>query len=286
MIPYDFDYYRPSEPEEAVQLFHQLDQQGKQPMYFNGGTEIITLGRMNQLVTGAVIDVKSIAACQAWEEQPQKDWRIGSAVTLSHLQDSKRFPLLSEVAGNIADRTSRNKITLGGNLCSWLIYREAVLPLLLTECRLQIAGRQGIRSVSIQDVFDRRLHLQPGELLVDAVIDMVYFSLPYKAVKMRKQATIDYPLVSVAAIQTDHGIRAAFSGLCAFPFRSKVMEEQLNRSDLSIESRAERALDNVPSPVLNDIKGSAEYRSWVTRTVLMEILAEWEGEANGNTPEQ
>lgn len=36
MLPFDFDYYRPKTLKEAVDLFQYLEQQGKQPFYFNG----------------------------------------------------------------------------------------------------------------------------------------------------------------------------------------------------------------------------------------------------------
>jgi CO/xanthine dehydrogenase FAD-binding subunit len=39
-------------------------------------------------------------------------------------------------------------------------------------------------------------------------------------VKKRKVSAIDYPLVTVAALLTNSGTRVAFSGVCAFPFRS------------------------------------------------------------------
>ena len=41
MIPFDFDYDRPSSVQLAVHTFQSLQKQGKNPIYFGGGTEII-----------------------------------------------------------------------------------------------------------------------------------------------------------------------------------------------------------------------------------------------------
>ena len=60
MIPYDFEYHRPTTLSEALQLYESLDKGGKQPMYYSGGTEMITLARLNLIQTKAVIDIKAI----------------------------------------------------------------------------------------------------------------------------------------------------------------------------------------------------------------------------------
>ncbi len=58
MIPYNFEYYQPVTALEGVRLFHDLALQGKEPMYYAGGTEIITMGRTLPVQPRAVIDIK------------------------------------------------------------------------------------------------------------------------------------------------------------------------------------------------------------------------------------
>ncbi|RYD04887.1 hypothetical protein N752_11925 [Desulforamulus aquiferis] len=72
MITYDFEYYKPSSIHEAVSLFQSLDQQGKEPMYLSGGTEIITLGRVNRIKTGAIIDIKGTPECLVLKREAGK----------------------------------------------------------------------------------------------------------------------------------------------------------------------------------------------------------------------
>jgi CO/xanthine dehydrogenase FAD-binding subunit len=277
MISYDFEYYQPTTIYEAIALFGQLDSQDKNPHYFSGGTEIITLGRINQVVTGAVIDLKHIPECRVLAIREQKVI-LGSALTLSELYDSRVFPLLGETGAGIADRTSRNKITFGGNICGQFIYREAVLPILLTDSEVQIAGTGGFRQAPIARMFDRSLQLGKGEFLVQTITDLSYTSMPYVTVKKRKVAAIDYPLVTVAALRTNSGIRVAFSGVCAYPFRSAAVEVILNRRELPLKARIDQAVEQFPAQILDDIKGSSAYREHVLKLTLDDVLRVLGGE--------
>ncbi|ALS24110.1 MULTISPECIES: FAD binding domain-containing protein [Paenibacillus] len=279
MIPYNFEYYQPVTALEGVRLFHDLALQGKEPMYYAGGTEIITMGRTLPVQPRAVIDIKKIPECTILAVQDQK-LVLGSALSLSRLHDSLAFPLLGETAAGVADRTSRNKITLGGNICSRLMYRETVLPLLLTDSEVRIAGPAGWKQVSIHQVFHGQLQLEKGEFLVHSLTDSSYIGMPYAAVKKRKVSDIGYPLLTVAAIRTNAMIRVAFSGVCAFPFRSPMMEDALNRRELPLRLRIEQALVHLPAPILDDFNGSAAYREWVLKHTLLDTILSLEGESH------
>lgn len=276
MIPFDFEYYRPRSIKEAICLFHQLDAEGKIPLYYGGGTEIITMGRLQQIITKAVIDLKGIPECNVYIRDDQK-LTLGSTLTLTEVQETKVFPLLGETAGRVADHTTRNKITLGGNIVGKIIYREAVLPFLLADSTFVIAGREGVKHIPAQQAFIEKLQLQKGEFLIQIITEQKYVGLPYYSVKKRQLEKIDYPLVTVAALKSDDSIRIAFSGLCAFPFRSFAMEAVLNDWDIPVEKRIERALFHIPGLILEDIRGSRAYRIFVLKYVLYDILIKLEG---------
>jgi CO/xanthine dehydrogenase FAD-binding subunit len=275
MIPYDFEYYRPATAMEAVRLFWALEEQGKSPLYYAGGTEIITFGRLNLVKTAAVIDIKDIPECQALGFA-QNDLLLGAGLSLTKLEEANPFPLLSKTAGEVADRTARNKITLGGNICGQIFYREAVLPFLLADSHVVLAVRNGMKRFSIHEVFKGNLRLNKGEFLMYLLTDRSYLALPYISKKIRKQWETGYPLITAAALRKDDRLRVAFSGLCPFPFRSIELEEALNERLVPVETRVEQALRRLPFPILNDIEGSSEYRIFVLRNLLIDILSELE----------
>jgi len=147
-----------------------------------------------------------------------------------------------------------------------------VLPLLLTDSEVAVAGPGGVRRSPIGRLFDREMRLGRGEFVVQFAVPSSYRALPYAHVKRRKASDIDYPLVTVAALATGEGIRYAFSGLCAFPFRSEAVERALNERGQPPEERIRRAAGLLPAPIISDIKASAEYRELVWRITLVDIM--------------
>ncbi|MBP1915809.1 CO/xanthine dehydrogenase FAD-binding subunit [Lederbergia galactosidilyticus] len=280
MISYDFAYYESASIAEATSLFVDLDQQGKSPLFFSGGTEIITLGRLNLVKTGAVIDIKGILECNMMELN-EDTLIIGAAKTLTDIEEMNLFPLLSKTVREIADRTARNKITVGGNICGQIFYREAVLPFLLADSQMVIAGSQGITTVPIGEVFNEQLLLNRGEFLVQIKTNRRYIEMPFISVKRRRQWNTGYPLITVAVLKVEEKLRVAISGLTHFPFRASQIEDFLNRVELTYEERIELALSRLDVPVLDDTEGSSGYRLFVLKNTLYDILRELGGEENG-----
>ncbi|QQZ09333.1 FAD binding domain-containing protein [Heyndrickxia vini] len=270
------EYVKSNSITEAVQAYGSFSSQGKTPTYYAGGTEINSLLRLNKMQTNALIDIKGIPECSVLEYKNQK-LIIGSAVTLSQLVEWEIFPLLSKTLRHLADHTSRNQITIGGSICSQMIYREAILPVLLTNSKVVIAGKSGFQMKPIHEVFHSKLQLEDGEFLVQIIIDGSYLHSPYVHFKRTRQGKIDYPLITVTALKREEQLRFAFSGLCDAPLRSLPVEEAMNNKKVCYEERVNMAMNQISSLVLNDFQGSAEFRQFVLKGLLMRTLEELEG---------
>lgn len=275
MIAHDFLYCRPDTLQEAADAFAQLNAEGLSPVYYGGGSEIITMCRAGSIRPGAVIDLKRIPECLVLEAYPEK-LILGAAVTLNSIKESRIFPLLGKACGRVADHTNQCRITLGGNLCGTIIYRETSLPLLLADADIMLFGPQGIRTVPFSDVFRQRMQLFPGEFAVQIHVPAWALNTRYFHIKKTAQEKIDYPLVNVTAMEKDGFLRIAFSGVCPFPFRSIPMEQALNDNNVSREDRVTSAVKLVPSSPLTDVEGSGDYRLFVLRQTLLNLLEEWE----------
>lgn len=271
MIPFDFEYYKPYSMLEALDTFHLLNTQGKEPLYYGGGTEIITMARRAHIFTEAVIDIKGIPECNTFNVQNGK-LVIGAAITLTQLEESNIFPLLGRAARKVADHTVRNRLTIGGNICGKITFREAVLPFLLSDSTVVLAGQRGIRKVPINQIFRKTLNLEHGEFFVQLVSDLDYSQLPFRSIKKTKQEKSAYPLISIDALKMDGQIRLAFSGVCPFPFRSSTIEQILNDKNIPLELRINKALTSLPAPINNNIEASAEYREFVLKNTLTDTL--------------
>lgn len=276
MLPFNFRYFKPDSAQEAVGLFERVRKEGEVPYYFSGGTELITLGRIGLDYADAVIDLKGLPGYEGIFAH-DKYLVIGGGTTLTAISEHPSFPLLSKTVSQIADRTSRNKITLAGNICAKIFYREAVLPLLLSDCVVGIIGPEGLSYKPIETVFNRNILLADGQYVYTILIEKEFLSLPYYTRKRRKQWDVGYPLITVAALKKDGKVRMAVSGLCPFPFRSAEMESLLNEQAGSAEDKAEKAMSALPSPILDDVEGSSEFRLYVLKNMMADAIRELEG---------
>lgn len=276
MIPFDFEYYKPETVEEAVKLYSDLKDRGKKPLYYGGGTEIISMARAFNIYTDAVIDIKGIPECNIQELRDEK-LIISSAVTLTQIAEADLFPLLSLAVQRIADHTIQDKITLGGNIAGTIIYKEAVLPLLISNSEMVIAGSGGRRQVQLKDIFSKKIKLDAGEFIVNVSIEKKYLSMPYLHAKRTKSDKIDYPLITLAALKDNDRINIAFSGVCRFPFRSSSIEDYLNDINSSDNLKINNIIDNMPDVILSDLSGSADFRKFMLQKMLAEVLERLEG---------
>ncbi|XRG79431.1 FAD binding domain-containing protein [Rossellomorea sp. GAMAL-10_SWC] len=276
MLSSNIEYYKPMTIKEALETFYFLKAKNKRPIYYAGGTEIITLGRLNLVETDALIDIKDLKECQLFELN--ESYLIsGAVISLTDIEEKNLFPLLSEASMGIADRTARNKITLGGNLCGQIFYREAILPFLLCDSQVVVAGYNGVEAFPIEHIFNQNLQLQDGQILIQLLTEKKYINLPYMSIKKRQQWDTGYPLLTIASIKSDNQLRFAYSGLCPFPFRSKQMEAELNNMSSGVEERIQKAIQFIPGEILDDVEGSKEYRLFVLKNTIEEILIEMEG---------
>lgn len=218
MLAYDFDYYLPDSLQEAMDIYTFVQDQGKKPFYYGGGTEIISMSRVFNIRADALIDIKNIPDCSGIGTDGSR-LIFGAASTLSAIQEEDLFPLLSLAASRIADHTIQCKLTLGGNLAGSIIYHETLLPLLLSDSIIEIFGPMGSRSVPIADVLSNGKKLAPGELIVKVSVDKQITNLSYFHIKKSKTEKIGYPLISLCALYQDGELCLAASGLCEHPFR-------------------------------------------------------------------
>jgi CO/xanthine dehydrogenase FAD-binding subunit len=275
MIPFDFEYHLPQTAEEAVSFFTRLDSEEKKPLYYAGGTEIITFCRQQKLTPGALVDLKKIPETNVFERN--SDHLIfGANLSLSRIADENHYPLLALIAKQIADRTVRNRLTLGGNCCGQLPYREALLPFLLTDAEVVLAGPEGRRTERMTTLFDKRIKLMKGELLLQFKIPEAKLELPFHTRRRVKQGPVDYPLYHLGCIREDQELKLAVAGLCAFTFRSSDLEQVLNDRALNSSEAIRTMIAKLPGDIRTDQRGSAAFRKALFEKDLEQLLTEME----------
>lgn len=271
MIPFDLQYYLPGEIDEAISLFNELDRSGKEPLYYSGGTEIIALCRQQKIRPGALIDLKGLETTRNFEVSENRAY-FGANLTLNQLSEQEHFPMLAHIARRVADHTIRNRLTLGGNICGRLPYREMILAFLLLDTEAIIAGPEGTCREPLKNLFNKRLQLKKGEFLMQLAVPRDQLTWPFLSKRREKHGPVDYPLFHMAALFMKGQIKLAVSGLCAFPFCSDKLDNLAGDGSLTIAERVEHSLDYLPGTVRDDHLGSAAYRRALWRQDLAAIL--------------
>lgn len=277
MIGFNFDYYECDTIEEAVNLFARLSLVGKRVLYFSGGTEIITFADRDTIQFDAVIAINKIPELKVFTLDNDFLY-IGAANILSFIADTHIFPLLSESCPFVADHTSRNKITIGGNLCGEIPYKNAVLPFFISDTTVIIANQQGVRNEPFLEVYNNGLHLQSGDLIIQFAVPKKNLNVPYYTKKVRKIGEFGYPLIGLSLVKDNGKINAAFSAVCKNAFRSFRVENALNDYTVPLRTRVDRAIENIPCRIESNIQGSAPYRKFVLKQQLIEALTLLEGD--------
>lgn len=271
MIAFEFTFYSPTTVEEAVQLYQTAKSEGLVPMYFSGGTEFISRARRNEIHADVVINMKEIRACQSLSLD-ENTLTIGAANTLTTLIDRNFFPLLSVVARSIATKTARNKITIGGNIMSNLPYKEALLPFLLSDSDVVIAGEDGLKQVNIQELYADGFKMKDGEFLLQIITPNKALESPFYHKKSTRQSRVNYPLVTATSLFIEDEMRIAVSGISEQPIRNKEMERIAQDSSKDKTTKLKRMIEQLSEQMIDNVEGSAAYRSFVLEGMLENIL--------------
>ncbi len=265
MILEDVRYYQPETIREAVDAYREAAAEGLSVHYMGGGTEITTHARDGKLAPGALIDIKRIPEANGIS-RGSGVIRFGAAVTLTRIADSGDVPLLSATARRIADRTTRNSITLGGNIAGMLPYREAVLAFLIYGGTFEVTGPEGTRTAAARELFDRRVRLEDGEFIVALSIPESASTAPWYYTRRERDGRVDYPLVTFAAGLVRDAVAFAVAGAFLAPIAFSVPAAGVTRDVVVNELKA------LGLKYRTDMRGSAEYRRALTERACRDAL--------------
>ena len=263
MIPFDIEYARPSSAEEAAALFQEATEAGRSVRYLSGGTELVTMARDGKMTFDILIDLKSIPETTALDDA---EGTYGACRRLSELTDGSSVSLIRDAARGVADRTVRNSITLGGNVCGMLPYRETLLPFLLFDGTATLVGPRGRRSAALREIFDKRLRLETGEFLLSLHARENVQSARYFYRRRTRGPRVDYPLVTLCMARLGDEYRLAVGGAFGYPVRDSGVEQTVTtgaataRDQATRERLAAEAAEAYQDNFWSDLRGSADYR--------------------------
>lgn len=233
--------YRP----QTITELNEILETNQGSLYYSGGTEIMADYRQGKINQATWIDIKQLE-----DTRELTDDTVGSCIFLNELTKPR---MLVEVSRGIADQTIRNHLTLGGNICGKLPYREAVLPLLALDAEVSILSGGEVLREKLRDRFDKFLRLKPGEVVLQFHFDTA--DKPYRYHRYTTSGSVDYPILTYLAVKVEGGYFIGLSGYGSVP--QYAVFSDWNEAEIL----------NTFTAVTND-RASAEYRKRILQVEL------------------
>lgn len=238
MFPAQFEYHRPQTIEEALSLLKEFGDDAK---LMAGGHSLIPSMKLRLLEPQHLIDLGGIAVLKGIQISGDTI-RVAAATTHYEVESSAEakatLPLLSEVAGQIADPQVRNRGTIGGSLANSDPAADWPATAIALDAGFICKSAAGERSVPAAEWFQGLFTtaLEEAEILT---------SLMFKKLPPRTAATylkLQHPASRFAVVGVSAAVTTDDSGKC---IKARIGITGVN-THASRAAKTEQALEGNP----------------------------------------
>jgi carbon-monoxide dehydrogenase medium subunit len=281
MLP-PFEIHQPATSAEAALL---RSVHGDSAVLYAGGTELLLAMKEGLGSFEHLIDVKTIVGLDGLTLDAGGALAIGATVTHRQVERSplirERFPLLAEMARQVANARVRAVGTLGGNLCFGEPHSDPPTALLVHDAAVTLHRAADHRRLSLADFVVGPYETALGEDEILTSVDVP--PLPARAFgAYLKFGMHERPTVAVAALlvvdeRATHVTEARVAVGCVGPVATRLpaLESQLSgvaiaalQNGFAAAGSAGTALDAV-----SDLHGSAAYKRHLASVLVKRALA-------------
>lgn len=267
---YEFSYTAPSTVEN---LFDVLSEHSDEVMVLAGGTDLLPNIRNGIYKPKIVADIKKIAGFDRIDYDEKEGLSIRAAASISDLLRNpyvqEHYPLLIACARDLGSYQIRNRATVIGNIVNASPCADMAPALLCLEATVDIASREGIRSIPIRDFFlgVKKTVLKKNEIVVRIAVPVEKRGMRGSYKKLKRIQGHDLGIVGVALAIDAIGIRIAVSSAAPTPVVTSLLP-----LDIPIEDAVQSVL-NIIAPI-SDVRCTKEYRQFMAGVFTRELLKE------------
>lgn len=280
MIPGKFSYHAPASVSEAIAL---LGEYGEDAKVLAGGQSLIPLMRFRLAQPGHLVDINRIDGL-SYVRADDNGLRIGALAREADLEAepavAQGYPLLADAIAVIADPLVRNLATVCGNIAHADPANDHPAVMLAYRAEVVAEGPNGRRTIPIDDFFVDTFvtALTPDEVLVELRIPAPTPGSGGAYQKLERKVG-DYAIAGVAVqLQLNDAGEVTRAGigltnLGPMPIRAVATESALVGhipDEETLAAAADLAV-GATDPV-GDLRGPAEYKRAVTRTLTLRAL--------------
>jgi len=281
LIPYAFEYASPSSLSEAIGL---LKSKGEGAKVLAGGQSLIPLLKLRLASPTVLIDINRIEGLGYIREEGGF-LKIGALVRMAEVEASdllrRKYPVIHDASGVIADPLVRNLGTVGGNLSHADPANDLPAVMLALGGKFVAKGPSGDRVIAAETFF---VDSFTTELNHDEILTEVRVPTPGPrsggAYLKHEQKVADFATAAVAVqltVAPRGEIQSVGIGLTAVgstAIKAKDAEHSLigkKVSDVQAIGAAAKLAAEASDPA-SDIRGTAGYKKDVIRLLLARAL--------------
>jgi xanthine dehydrogenase FAD-binding subunit len=214
--------------------------------------------------------------------------RIGALTTVTELRDSdlirQRFGALWQACDHFASDQIRNAATIGGNICNASPAGDTLVPLLVLDARVVLAGKPNgsvmRRTLPLAEflIGPGRTAREPTELLeaVEIPVPAAGFFSSFFKFGVRPALDISVISIGLGAVQDGRrltGVRVAFGAVAPTAIRAPATEAILEGRLLDADTIAAATTAAVGEiHPIGDVRASAWYRREMVGNMLRRML--------------
>ncbi len=286
-----FEYFAPQSFNDAASLLRRY---GNKAKLLAGGTDLCLRMERRLVEPGILVDLKKIRTLRGIKTN-SKGLTIGAVTLMDEIASSslvkRRYAIVAEAASVVGSIQTRNRATLGGNLCNASPAADTAPALMALSARARIASSRRQREVALEEFFigPGKTCLGSNELLKEILIP----APPGKSGSSFQRCTrtaMDIALVNCAVFlslaaksEVIGDVRIALGAVAPTPVRAHPAEKFLmgKRADDrgALEEAAKMAAASV-SPI-DDVRSTASYRREMVRVLTRRALEEALAQAMG-----
>lgn len=279
-------YYTPHTVDEALQL---LADHREQARLIAGGTDLMVELERGLRSPAVLIDISRLPGMDTITRDDRGRIHLGPLVTHNQVVGSRlcidqAFPLV-KACWEIGAPQIRNRGTVAGNLVTASPANDTIPPLWALDGAVTLQSRRGSRTLSLEEFFldVRQIAMEPDEMIVDISFTAMSGDQVGTFLKLGLRRAQAISVVNVAVVlnmlaDTITQARIALGSVAPTIVRATDAERFLTGKVLTHDVMAHAgALAAQTIAPIGDVRGSAEYRRYMTETLIrhaLESLAE------------
>jgi aerobic carbon-monoxide dehydrogenase medium subunit len=264
-------------PRSLVEAISLLDHDDPAVRPIGGGTALMLMMKSGLFRPQRLVSLRAIESLRTITADRDGALHIGAMTTLAAIERSPEIrhhaPVIARTMRQLANTRVRNVATIGGHLAHADPHLDLPPLLVALGVRLIIAGRNGERTIPIEDLFRGYLetNLRHDELIAEVIVP------PQEALrsfylKWTARSADDWPALGIAVAVGERQTRIVVGAATEKPTRLAAAEAALGSArDEPAQRRAgDAAADE--AVLVSDQHGSAVYKTELLRVLVRRAL--------------